>query len=758
MIAFTLIIVVFGASVPLFKNAISNLAITRLSSIAIIFSSFLTMNVFYSSILSDSLSIYSGFVKLSVINLSFQVLLLLLGGIILAIVTSNRYFIFPSSLKFTFNNNSFITSTNEAYLNNYNLIILFNLIGAIFLMSAGDLLTLYIAVETQSFSLYILSTLRKNSVNSASAGLKYFLIGSLASAFILLGIALLYYCVGLTNFENLYAFFEIPDWLNNSQSYYRNLPTQPQHFIVSWNFAEYNQFYFATIFAIITIMVGLLIKLGAAPFHQWTPDVYSLVPTAVTTWLVIIPKISLFILFLSIIELVIGTGNANGAGTFLDFTNQLFYYFRYEPAQYYWLPNLYFDYIHTYNLIYKFNLLYGEALLYFPNYLQMEWTNYFNSPLDGVDNYTFTNIGKYIDSIDWSASAAPYSYPYGWYGYFNTLVGDGTVVPGIVDFNWYTWYKYFSSSTFLVGTGWANSSSIYSHLITPMSSVSIKNFLIFIAILSLIIGAIGGLYQIKIKRLLAFSAINHIGFLIIALCINNKVSLESFIFYLTQYSLTTLNIFLILIAFGYLTYIYPSYGKANTNNSQVYSTETLDSQNQNLDINYIAQLTNLFNNNPMLTLSFVISLFSIAGTPPLLGFFAKQQVLLSALSVGFIFVSIIAINMSVVSAVYYLKLIQVSSFINSNIPSTLKNMLLIANKKQELQLNNEIQKANNSNIINSIASTPVGAYTNLNLTFNFSNIHTYLISILTLIILLYTLKPTLLLNLTYILSSYSYIL
>lgn len=117
--------------------------------------------------------------------------------------------------------------------------------------------------------------------------------------------------------------------------------------------------------------------------------------------------------------------------------------------------------------------------------------------------------------------------------------------------------------------------------------------------------------------------------------------------------------------------------------------------------------------------------------------------------------------MSVVSAVYYLKLIQVSSFINSNIPSTLKNMLFIANKKQELQLNNEIQKTNNSNIMNfpvGLASTPVGAYTNLNLTFHFANIHTYLISILTLIILLYTLKPTLLLNLTYILSSYSYIL
>jgi NADH-ubiquinone oxidoreductase chain 2 len=157
-----------------------------------------------------------------------------------------------------------------------------------------------------------------------------------------------------------------------------------------------------------------------------------------------------------------------------------------------------------------------------------------------------------------------------------------------------------------------------------MSSVSIKNFLIFIAILSLIIGAIGGLYQIKIKRLLAFSAINHIGFLIIALCINNKVSLESFIFYLTQYSLTTLNIFLILIAFGYLTYTYPAYGRANINNSsltnskaipalQEGNTEILGLQNQNLDLNYIGQLTNLFNNNPILTLSFVICLFSIAG-------------------------------------------------------------------------------------------------------------------------------------------------
>lgn len=781
MISILLIFVILGMSFPLFKNSVSNLAMTRLSSIGIIFSSFLIMNIFYAPILNDGLYIYSGFVRLNIINLFFQILLVLLGGLILIIVTSKKYFVLPSTLKLAFND-----QPTEGYLNNYPLIIIFNLIGALFLMSAGDLLTLYIAIETQSFSLYILSTLRKNSVNSASAGLKYFLIGSLASAFILLGIALLYYSVGLTNFESLYTFFEIPDWFNNSKTFNLHYPQFSQQAINVWNFAEYNRFYFTTIFAIVTIITGILIKLGAAPFHQWTPDVYSLVPTAVTTWLVIIPKISLFILLFSITDLIIGTGNASGVGTFLDFTNELFYYFQPIAWHYYWLPSLYYDYLYNFNVLNKLNLFYGEALLYYPNYLQMEVFNYFNSPMVKFASPTFWNLLEYIDAFDKSSTISGFATVAN--SSTETAVAGQGALPALVDFNEYTWNNYFNTRTFYnEGSGYADSTLLFSHLITPLSSISIQNFLMLIAILSLIIGAIGGLYQIKIKRLLAYSAINHIGFLIIALCINNKVSLESFIFYLTQYSLTTLNIFLILIAFGYLTY---TYGSALTKNNQ--EVLGLQLQQQNSDLNYIGQLTNLFNNNPMLTLSFVICLFSIAGTPPLLGFFAKQQVLLSALSVGFIFVSIIAINMSVISAFYYLKLIQVSSFIDANMPSTLKNIISIINKKQGLPTpsvakhkNNDSFATNNladsatppywqsqtniisndffnfskiqkSNIITSFAPTPIGTYTNLNLTFNFSNIHTYLISILTLIILFYTLKPSLLLNLTYILASYSY--
>ena len=98
-----------------------------------------------------------------------------------------------------------------------------------------------------------------------------------------------------------------------------------------------------------------------------------------------------------------------------------------------------------------------------------------------------------------------------------------------------------------------HNSLYYTFNITPIGALTIKNLLILISMISLIIGAIGGLYQLNIKRLLAFSAVNHVGFLLLALVINNKVSLESFIFYLGQYTLTNLNIFLILITFGYLS-------------------------------------------------------------------------------------------------------------------------------------------------------------------------------------------------------------
>lgn len=187
--------------------------------------------------------------------------------------------------------------------------------------------------------------------------------------------------------------------------------------------------------------------------------------------------------------------------------------------------------------------------------------------------------------------------------------------------------------------------SIFAFLLELQNGMFQSGELILIAsLLSLIVGTVLGLSQIRIKRLLTYSTISHVGFLLLALAINNEESVESFLFYLFQYSLTNLNVFLVLLAFGYAIYNISA------------KTE---------DISLIQELQGQFTKNPLLSLSFALCLFSIAGIPPLIGFFAKQIVLYSSIHAGHYFMSIIAIIVSVISASYYLKIIQVIFFFNS---------------------------------------------------------------------------------------------
>src|SRR6185437_3362877 len=178
------------------------------------------------------------------------------------------------------------------------------------------------------------------------------------------------------------------------------------------------------------------------------------------------------------------------------------------------------------------------------------------------------------------------------------------------------------------------------------SSINIwKNLLLISSLLSLVIGTVVGLAQFRIKRLFAYSTISHVGFLLLALAINSEESIESFIFYLVQYSITNLNAFLILLAFGYIIYSSSSAkGTAGT------------------DIQFISDLKGQFRANPLLGLALATCLFSMAGIPPLMGFFAKQMVLYSATHSGYYFMSIVAIVVSVISAAYYLRIVRVIHF------------------------------------------------------------------------------------------------
>jgi NADH-ubiquinone oxidoreductase chain 2 len=234
--------------------------------------------------------------------------------------------------------------------------------------------------------------------------------------------------------------------------------------------------------------------------------------------------------------------------------------------------------------------------------------------------------------------------------------------------------------------------------IAYVSGIS-TNLLLICAFLSLVIGTVVGLGQYRIKRLLAYSTISHVGFLLIALAISSATviageeSVEAFLFYIVQYSLTNINTFFVLLAFGYLI--------SNASN----------------DVEFTSELQGQFRANPVLGLSFAICLFSMAGVPPLMGFFAKYTVLYSAINNGYVFLAIVAILASVVSAVYYLRIIRVIHFAE---PAT------------------AIYSSNSNAVV-------VGS------------VHSYIIASLTLFIMLFAVNPTLILNSTSIMALSLYV-
>jgi NADH-ubiquinone oxidoreductase chain 2 len=183
-----------------------------------------------------------------------------------------------------------------------------------------------------------------------------------------------------------------------------------------------------------------------------------------------------------------------------------------------------------------------------------------------------------------------------------------------------------------------------------------------------------------------------------------------------QYSISNLNAFILLITIGYSLYCYVNDNDKNNVNLK---------DRNNSPIQLISQLKGYFFINPVLALSFTITLFSFVGVPPLIGFFAKQMVLSAALDNGYVFMALVSILTSVISAVYYLAVIKQIFFEK---PDYKLNPLL-----ENLNLTAIISKYNNSTGVTKV-------------NFNVNNIVlssslTSIISILTLIILLFIFIP-----------------
>lgn len=238
---------------------------------------------------------------------------------------------------------------------------------------------------------------------------------------------------------------------------------------------------------------------------------------------------------------------------------------------------------------------------------------------------------------------------------------------------------------------------------------------------------------------------SHIGFMLLALAINTEQSIDSLLFYLIQYTITNLNTFLILIALSYVIIKNIKEPTLLLKNKDVSYNDNNNKLSKLIDIKYILELKGQFMSNPILSLSLTICLFSMAGTPPLIGFFSKQFVLYSAVQSGYYFMAVVAIIVSVISASYYLKIIKI----------------LHQEKETELEYNKNfslsksIQETNsnfNSNLNNESLEQGVASCNAKTKMDHLTNYHSYLISILTLTILLFVLKPSLILNSTQLLS------
>ncbi|SFH34805.1 NADH dehydrogenase subunit N [Palleronia marisminoris] len=152
----------------------------------------------------------------------------------------------------------------------YPVLVTLSVVGMMVMVSAGDLMTLYLGLELQSLAAYVIASLRRDSVRSTEAGLKYFVLGALSSGLLLYGASLTYGFAGTTLFAGIIASVE-------------------------------GQASLGLLFGLVFILSGLAFKISAAPFHMWTPDVYEGAPTPVTAFFATAPKVAAIGLFARVV-------------------------------------------------------------------------------------------------------------------------------------------------------------------------------------------------------------------------------------------------------------------------------------------------------------------------------------------------------------------------------------------------------------------------------------------------------------------------
>ncbi|CAA7621028.1 NADH-quinone oxidoreductase subunit N [Candidatus Terasakiella magnetica] len=330
----------------------------------------------------------------------------------------------------------------------YPVLVLFATLGMMMMVSANDFLALYLGLELQSLSLYVLAAFNRDNLKSTEAGVKYFVLGALASGMLLYGISLLYGFGGSTSFETLANLFAGG----------HDHPVKPNMGIIA---------------GLVFVLAGLSFKISAVPFHMWAPDVYEGAPTPVTSFFAVAPKIAAICLLTRVMF-----------GPFAD--------------------------------------------------LVVQW----------------------------------------------------------------------------------------------------RQVIEFIAIGSMFVGAFAAIVQTNIKRLMAYSSIGHVGFILVGIAAGSDLGVQGVLIYLAIYLFMNLGTFAVILSM----------------------------RQKGRMVEGIEDLAGLAKSNPVMALVMATLMFSMAGIPPLAGFWGKFYVFMAAVQAELYTLAILGVLSSVVSAYYYLRVIKVMYF------------------------------------------------------------------------------------------------
>jgi NADH-quinone oxidoreductase subunit N len=332
----------------------------------------------------------------------------------------------------------------KAWRFEYPLLVALATLGMMLMISANDLMALYVGLELQSLALYVVAAFQRDSVRSTEAGVKYFVLGSVASGMLLFGASLIYGFCGGT------AFVEISKALIDGRG------------------GE-----IGTVIGLVFVVAGLAFKVSAVPFHMWTPDVYEGAPTPVTALFAVAPKIAAMSLLVSVLM-----------------------------------------------------------------------------------------------------------------GPFKPLLAQ-----------------------------W-------------------QQIIVVASVLSMALGAFAALRQPNIKRLMAYSSIGNVGYILLGLASGSEKGIQAVVFYLAIYLVMTLGVFATILLM----------------------------KRRGVMVEGVADLAGLARSQPMMAFALLLFMFSLAGIPPLAGFWGKLYIFMAAVEAKLYWPAVLGVLASVVASYYYLRIVKVMYF------------------------------------------------------------------------------------------------